>query len=306
MTGYATSLFTIACFHWFICYTRYKVVTINKTHVQRIMKTKDSIRWRMFCILFVPLYLGTLLAEPVRAEEVQKSVLRIMCYNIRHGRGMDDIVNLERTGNVIKEWNPDLVALQEVDKNTRRTNNTDQAKLLAEQLEMHVVFGKAIPYQGGAYGLAILSRFPILEHQMVLLPPDVQQEQRGVLIAKIGIPDAKGKVIRFASTHLSVASHEERAVQIEKIDTLFSEGSEPVIVAGDFNTRPQNESIIRFLKNWKDAADPALGKNVTLLSPRRIDYIFLRAKDSWEVLESRTIDDKITSDHMPIFSVIAF
>jgi endonuclease/exonuclease/phosphatase family metal-dependent hydrolase len=235
-----------------------------------------------------------------------------MCYNIRHGRGLDDIVNLERTGNVIKKWKPDLVALQEVDKNTRRTNNTDQAKLLAEQLEMHFVFGKAIPYQGGEYGLAILSRFPILEHQMVLLPPEVQQEQRGVLVANIGIPDAKGMVIRFANTNLSVVSHEERAVQIEKIDTSLSEGSVPVIVAGDFNTRPENESIVRFLKNWKDVAEPALeknvalGKNVTPLRPRRIDYIFLRSKDLWEVLESGTIDDKITSDHMPIFSVIAF
>jgi len=268
------------------------------------MKTTRSVRLWMLCILFFPLFLGALLAKSVQADEVPKPVLRIMCYNIRHCRGMDDIVNLERTGNAIKKWKPDLVALQEVDKNTQRTNKTDQTKLLAEQLEMHFVFGKAIPYQGGEYGLAILSRFPILEHQMILLPPEVQQEQRGVLIAKIGIPDAQGKVIRFASTHLSVASHEERAVQIEKIDTLLSEGSEPVIVAGDFNTRPENESVVRFLKNWKDVADPAWGKNVTPLSPRRIDFIFLRSKDSWEVLESRTIDDRITSDHMPIFSVI--
>jgi len=260
----------------------------------------------MFCILFFLLFLGVMIAESVLAEEVPKSVLRIMCYNIRHGQGMDGIVNLERTGNVIKEWKPDLVAVQEVDKNTRRTNNTDQAKLLAEQLNMHFVFGKAIAFQGGEYGLALLSRFPILEHQMVLLPPEIQQEQRGILIAKIGIPDAKGKVICFACTHLSVASQAERAVQIEKIDTLLSEGSEPVILAGDFNARPENESIVRFLTNWKDTADPALGKNVTPLLPKRIDYIFLRSKDSWTVWESRTIDDSITSDHMPILSVISW
>jgi len=269
------------------------------------MKTKRSFCLWMFCILFVSLFFGAPMTESVRAEDAPKSVLRIMCYNIRHGRGMDDVVHLERTGNVIKEWKPDLVALQEVDNNTQRTNKTDQAKLLAEQLKMHYVFGKAIPYQGGEYGLAILSRFPILEHQMILLPPEIQQEQRGVLIARIGVPDAKGKVIRFASTHLSVVSHEERAIQIEKIDSLLSEGSEPVIVAGDFNTRPDNESIVRFVKNWTDDADLALGKNVTPVRPRRIDYIFLRSKDSWEVLETRTIDDRITSDHMPIFSLIA-
>ena len=259
----------------------------------------------IICVVYFLPFLGAAAAESVQAEEVSKSVLRIMCYNIRHGRGMDDIVNLERTGNAIKKWKPDLVALQEVDKNTQRTNRTDQAKLLAEQLDMHYVFGKAIDFQGGEYGLAILSRFPILKHQMVLLPPEIQQEQRGVLVAHIGIPDSPDKVIRFASTHLSVASHEERAVQIETIDTLLSAGSEPVILAGDFNERPENESMVRLLKNWKDTADPALNTNVTPPQPRKIDYIFHRIKDTWKVWESRTIDDRITSDHRPIFTVIS-
>jgi len=264
-----------------------------------------SIFWT-FNVLFYVLFFGTVASVPVRAEEESKTVLRIMCYNIHHGRGTDEVVNLERTANVIKEWEPDLVAVQEVDRNTQRTNKTDQPQLLAEQLKMHYVFGKAIDHQGGDYGLVILSRFPILEHKMVLLPPDVQKEQRGVLIAKIGIPDAQGKVIRFACTHLSVASQTERQVQMEKIDSLLSEGSEPTIVAEDFNARPDNDALVRFLANWKDAADPALGKNVTPDRPRRIDYIFFRTKDSFDVLESRTIDDTITSDHKPIFSILSF
>jgi endonuclease/exonuclease/phosphatase family metal-dependent hydrolase len=256
---------------------------------------------QLFCIMTSP---------PTWAEESSKTSLRILCYNIRHGRGMDNVVELERTANVIKEWKPDLVALQEVDRNTQRTNKTDQAKILAEHLKMHHVYGKAIDFQGGEYGLAILSRFPISGHEMILLPPDVQQEQRGVLIAKISIPDAdtskKERIIRFASTHLSVASQAERQVQTEKIDVLLSEGDEPAIVAGDFNARPTSEPIVRFLKNWKDAADPTLKQNVTSVEPGRIDFIFFRAKDSFEVLESRTIDDKFTSDHMPIFSVLSF
>ena len=225
---------------------------------------------------------------------------------------MDDVVHLERTANVIKEWKPDLVAVQEVDKNTQRTNRTDQAKLLAEMLGMHHVFGKAIDYQGGEYGLAVLSRFPILEHQMVLLPPEIQQEQRGVQIVRIAIPDsqdpdAKGKVIRFANTHLSHSSQEERTAQFAKIDEILSEGNEPVILAGDFNARPANELVVQLLKNWRDTADLEADKSVAPNRPeRRIDYIFLRAKDSFKVQESRTINDTITSDHMPILSIISF
>ena len=277
----------------------------------RTMKTKLCSPLVMLNVTFCALCFFVVSSQHVCAEEESKTVLRVFCYNIRHGRGMDDVVNLERTANVIKEWKPDLVAIQEVDRNTRRTDNVDQAKFLAELLEMHSVFGKAIDFQGGEYGLATLSQFPILEHEMVLLPPDVQQEQRGVLIAKIAIPNekepnAKGKIIRFANTHMSVASQAERLVQAQKIDDLLSEGSEPVIATGDFNARPTSEVVTRFLSNWKDAADPALGKNVTPDRPGRIDYIFLRAKDSFEVLESRTIDDTITSDHLPIFSVISF
>jgi len=256
------------------------------------------------CLLVGILLFYSFVVDPVRGEDDTKIVLRVLCYNIQHGRGMDNVVNLERTANAIKAWNPDLVAVQEVDKDTQRTN-ADQPKLLAEMLKMHYVFGKAIDYRGGEYGLVVLSRFPILEHQMVLLPPDVQPEQRGVLIAKIGIPDAQGKVIRFASTHLSVAAQSERDVQAAKIDTLLSEGIEPTIVAGDFNARPDNNAVVRFLSNWKDAADPALGKNVTPDRPRRIDYIFFRSKDPFEVIESRTILDEMTSDHMPIFSILS-
>jgi len=239
------------------------------------------------------------------AESDSQIILRVMCFNIRHGRGMDNVVDLARTANAIRAWNPDLVAVQEVDRNTRRTNQTDQPKILAEKLGMHYTFGKTIDHQGGDYGLLILSRFPILESEMVLLPPKEQQEQRGVQIARIGIPDANGKIIRFANTHLTT-QRGERESQFAGIKAVLSKGEEPMIIAGDFNARPDNPLIISLLENWKDAADPALQKNVTPDQSRRIDYIFFRAKDPFKVLESRTIDDTMTSDHKPIFSILSF
>ncbi|MCL2006240.1 MAG: endonuclease/exonuclease/phosphatase family protein [Planctomycetaceae bacterium] len=234
-----------------------------------------------------------------------------MCYNIHHGRGMDDAVNLERTANVIKEWKPDLAALQEVDKNTQRTNQTDQAKRLGEMLGMHSAFGKAIDFQGGEYGLAILSRFPILEHQMILLPPEEQQEQRGLQIVEIAIPDpqhpdSQERRIRFANTHLSHSSQAERTAQFAKIDEILSVGNMPIILAGDFNARPADDLVVQFLKNWRDTVDLESDGKIAADRPAgRIDYIFFRTSDPFTVLESRTIDDRITSDHMPIISVLA-
>jgi len=74
---------------------------------------------------------------------------------------MDGVVSLEKTAKTTKEWTPDPVAVQEVDKHTRRTNNADQPKVLAELLGMYHVFGKTIDVQRGEYGLLILSPFSI-------------------------------------------------------------------------------------------------------------------------------------------------
>ncbi|HBT77502.1 MAG TPA: hypothetical protein DEB39_11420 [Planctomycetaceae bacterium] len=273
------------------------------------MKTNDCSLLRIFFVALSILCGSGILPSRAAGAEEATSSLRVLCYNIKHGQGMDGVVDLERTVEAIRKWRPDVVLVQEVDKNTRRTSNTDQPKILAERLGMYYIFGKTIDYQNGEYGLLTLSRFPILEHEMILLPPATQQEQRGVLIAKIALPGTNGKIIRLANTHLSAAMQNERTVQAARIDEILSKGHEPVILAGDFNARPANELIVRLLKNWKDSADPETYKSIEPDTPERlasrIDFIFLRAKDAFDVSESGTIPDKTTSDHMPIFSVIS-
>ncbi len=228
--------------------------------------------------------------------------LRVMAYNIHHGEGTDKKLDLERIGKVIASVKPDLVALQEVDVRTKRTQNTDQAKLLAAQLDMHVVFGKAIDYQGGAYGLAILSRFPVAEHEMILLPPEKQQEQRGVLVATIKFPaterNGKERALRFACTHLSVAGEIERLPQVQEINRIFCldqvANDPPTILAGDFNAGPQSEPIEEILQYWQDSfiGDPAA---------RRIDYIFYRNTDAFRGRNFKRMDEPVASDHHPIY-----
>ncbi|MBT8045323.1 MAG: hypothetical protein KJO79_10270, partial [Verrucomicrobiae bacterium] len=83
--------------------------------------------------------------------------LRVLSYNIHHGVGLDGKLDLGRIAKVIRKQNPDLVALQEVDKLVTRSDKTDQAVVLAKYLGLHVVFGKSIDFQGGVYGNAILS-----------------------------------------------------------------------------------------------------------------------------------------------------
>jgi len=266
---------------------------IKNLQTFRAMKIQHGF---LICILLF----NVVTDKPAWAEVDSQTSLRVVCYNIRHGRGMDNVVDLTRTANAIKALNPDLVAIQEVDLNTQRTN-ADQPKILGEKLGMHYAFGKAIGYQGGEYGLLVLSRFPILEHQMIILPQEGNQEQRGLQIAKIGIPDAKGKIIRFANTHLG-GSQSAIETQSDRVNALLSDGDEPVILAGDFNARPESTAIQTLLKHWTDATDktPTAPSN----NPqKKIDYIFYKPPSRLKVKETKIVQDSITSDHLPVLVI---
>ncbi len=123
--------------------------------------------------------LCTIVCDASVADETDR--LRVVSYNIHHGVGVDGRVDLERIARVILSVDADLVALQEVDCNTKRTNLVDQPARLASLTKMQVVFGDNIPYQGGRYGNAVLSRLPIVRHENHALPSFYEGEQRGVL-----------------------------------------------------------------------------------------------------------------------------
>src|SRR5712692_11135736 len=97
-----------------------------------------------------------------RAPSVKKA-LRVMTYNIHVGVGMDKKLDLQRIADVINREHPDLVGLQEVDRGVKRTEGLDEIAELARMTKMEYAFAHNLDYQGGQYGVAILSRFPILK-----------------------------------------------------------------------------------------------------------------------------------------------
>ena len=96
--------------------------------------------------------------------------VRILAYNIHHGAGMDEILDLERVADLIRRVDPDLVALQEIDSATVRTGRVDQAAELGRLTGLTSLFGRFMEYQGGAYGMALLSRWPVEDFQNLRLP----------------------------------------------------------------------------------------------------------------------------------------
>jgi endonuclease/exonuclease/phosphatase family metal-dependent hydrolase len=233
--------------------------------------------------------------------------IKVLSYNIYHGENMNGGSNLQMVARIIRSIDPDIVAFQEVDSCTTRSGGIDIAKVLGKLTRMNHIFGKAMEFQGGGYGEAILSRYPILESVNHLLPASPEHEPRAALEVTIEI--SPGEKLRFIGTHLDhTRDSEDRKLQARTINKkIFSGGELPLIIAGDLNARPGSETIDIFLKNWIDATDGKALYNTAQESRRgRIDYIMYHPEDSWKVIEYRVIDEKDASDHNPVFVVFEY
>jgi len=243
---------------------------------------------------------GMAYADDKPAADVPKE-LCVLSYNIHIGIGNDGKLDLERTAKTIMEQKPDLVAIQEIDRHTERTKNVDQVAELQRLTGMHVAFGKTINLGSGEYGIAILSKYPIKEHKITQLPQLGNREDRGVLEATIQLDDKT--TLLFACTHFCHQSEERRTMQAEKINEVFAERGGLIILAGDFNATPGSKTIETLKAKWSDATN----EEPTCPSDRprsKIDYIFYRPADMLRVKETRVIQDPVTSDHLPVLSVL--
>ncbi|KPK87104.1 hypothetical protein AMJ80_12500 [bacterium SM23_31] len=221
--------------------------------------------------------------------------LRVLTYNIHHGEAMDGKFDYERLARVITDLKSDVVALQEVDRKTRRSSGVDQAELLGKLTGMNSAFGNAMYFQDGEYGEALLSRFPMEEIKAHHLPFRPGQEPRTALAARIkpgnGLPE-----FVFVGTHLCHQSEATRTEQAQQINRLFpaKEGL-PIILVGDLNSRRGSDAMNELLvERWVDATAPE----------SRIDYILLRIGDPWRIVEVKIIDERVVSDHRPVLAVL--
>ena len=235
---------------------------------------------------------GLLLAQS------DSQTLRVVTYNIHHAQGKDGIVDYKRIAKIINDLNPDLVALQEVDKTTKRSNGVDQAKRLAKLTNLHYVFGPSMDFSSGKYGNAILSRFPVKDSKTVRLPTDPNLEPRSALFAKVqpgnGLPS-----LNFISTHFCHKNADIRLRQAKSLNDLIndSKNGEITLLAGDLNAHPESAPIQHLkMAGWSDAVAPK----------SKIDFIFYQSKHSWRVVECKIIDDLVASDHKPVLVVFSF
>lgn len=245
--------------------------------------------------------LGTVLAANPGCRTAAPRILTpiswtVLSYNIHHGEGLDGKVDLARIAEVIQRSGADLVALQEVDRRAQRTGGVDQAAELGRLTGLHVVFGAAMPFQGGEYGQAILSRLPLSQPAIHQLPQRAGREPRIALAVQVG--EKPG--IWFVSTHLDHQLEDVRVEQARNLDELFGNRPEPVLLAGDFNARP-NSPPMQILKGWLNTAGDDPQPTIPAGRPRsRIDYI----GGHWRTLRTEVLEEPLASDHRPVRAVI--
>ena len=254
--------------------------------------------FRVFSVLLVLLTASMVGAtEPIR--------LRVLSYNIHHAEGVDRKLDVERIARVIRSVEPDLVALQEVDKKVKRTQVVDQPAELARLTKTHVVFGANIELQGGHYGNAVLSRFPIAKHKNHLLPNIDGSEQRGVIEAEVTLPESKQPLLLLA-THLDFrADGQERLASAKAINDMAAKHPErPTLLAGDLNATPESKTLERFASMWTLANEKPMATVPVNEPTKQIDFILSRPRDRWKVIEVKVLDEAIASDHRAIFAVL--
>lgn len=250
----------------------------------------------MHLCLFMLLSVATALAAPA-------PIVRVMSYNIHHAEGIDGKLDVQRIAKLIIDARADIVGLQEVDRGTERIARRNLPAELAQLTGMTVHFEKNIPYQGGEYGNAVLTRFPIRSAKNTPLPMHGAGEQRGAMQLVLAV---HGRDLLFINTHLDQRRDEtERLASVEMLKSIISvAGGMPVIVCGDFNAVPESRPIETMRGILTDAwtvAGQGDGFTIPVRKPaKRIDYIFVSsatiAPQKIEVLHSEA------SDHLPLIA----
>lgn len=222
--------------------------------------------------------------------------MRVASYNIQHGAFVD--MKMQTLADDFEALALDVVGLQEVDIHVDRSRRIDTMAELAEASSLkYTAFSKSIPLGGGVYGNGILSRWPILSFESVMLESG-GFEQRSVAHALL---DVCGQPVHFFNTHLTL-SREDAAIRTRQFAELAGllPKKEPYILTGDFNTENFQEFNVlnaAWMLNRTDRRYPSLWK-----SSKAIDNILF--SDGWKLEDSGMLEEK-HSDHYMIWCQVS-
>lgn len=225
-------------------------------------------------------------------------IIKVLSFNILHGKTMKGDFNLDVIAKVIIDANPDFVALQEVDYKTNRAKKYDLVTELGWRAKMAPIYARAMHYDDGEYGEGVLSKHTFLQTRNVPLPYLPGDEPRAALEITTVLPSKD--TISFIGTHLDhLALDTNKIMQAQEINKVFSKNKYPTILAGDLNAVPNSKTMNILERFWTASYDKNNPKSTySSENPtHKIDYIMFYPKHRWTVLKREVICDTIASDH---------
>lgn len=259
-----------------------------------------------FAVLALALGL-TLTACAATPEPPVATGLTVVSFNIRNGgRRLDGVYDRPMQQRVLAALKPDLVAMQEVDRKSKRVAGADVPAEFAAALgkDWSFAYAAAMPYDGGEYGTATFSRFPVVRSETAPMPvPGGEPRAASVLTTKI----PSGGEVTLVSVHLDsgrkddarLANARALLARIEKITT-------PLIVAGDFNDGPDSATLALFVKaGFRRCVPKGDARSHPADKPAIIiDHVLLRdgAETRLEDAGTEVVNEPRASDHRPMLA----
>ncbi len=204
--------------------------------------------------------------EAIACRKVEQTVeIRVLDFNTHRSYGGIGTVAAE-----IAAVDPDIVLLQEIDRFKAGTGNIDQAAYFADALGMDHAFGANVTSGNGEYGVAVLSRFEILDSQNHLLPNGPGGEQRGLLGVDVEIG---GQQVRIYNTHLQNKLSGLREAQARAVAAIMADDDLPIILGGDMNATVNTPTLAPLTAQLVDAWTVGSGPEGTGPNGSRIDFL---------------------------------
>ncbi|WP_290789467.1 endonuclease/exonuclease/phosphatase family protein [Flavihumibacter sp. UBA7668] len=233
--------------------------------------------------------------------------IKLMSYNIHAAvpPSTPGVVNMQAIAAVINAEQPDIVLLQEVDKNTGRNGyNKDQSAELGAMTQMNVAFFSATNVGQGFYGVAILSKYPLSNIRKQLLPKGTAgEEQRVVGFAQVDLPGRDSLVAMV--THLQHNSADSRLLQVKELVNIASAIKLPLLMGGDLNEQPTAAPFFSIFDN--SFTRTCITGNCPNTFPSNnansiIDYLAYRPSNAFSVQSHKVVMETFASDHLPLVS----
>lgn len=249
-----------------------------------------------FIFFLLILFFGQPAATPAA------NTLKVMTYNIHHANppARPGTIDLEAIADVIKSQSPDLVALQELDVNTKRSGEIDEVKRLAKLTGMYSFFSKGIDFEGGQYGVAILSKYKITATERFPLPfrEGIKAEQRSLAVVTIEFSNKKQMI--FACTHLDL-KEEHRMLQVAEINRVLGNRKSDVVLAGDFNLEAGTPAMAVLEKYFDRSCNENCPPTIPDVNPvKEIDFVLAKKGSKLKAVSHTVINDVHSSDHLPV------